>query len=390
MNILHSEPVKLWSRNFVFIILANLTVLTAVNMLLGTLPLYVKEIGGSNLFSGLVVGVYAFTSLLSRPFIGSLIDAKGRKSMFYIGILIIFFSAISFHMAFTVSILLIIRTLQGIGFSAVSTSAGTIVADIVPSARLSEGISYYGISLTLPTAIGPSFGLFLMEHYSYTVLFNIVAIITFIAFLFALPIQYQMRRETKIEKRSSLFEKSALLPSLVMFFIALGLSSILTFIPQYAATKNIEGAGMYFIFYAGSLLVCRLFSGKLADRIGPTPVVIPGVILIAFSFIILSNSLSLFGLLFSACMFGIGFGSVQPIMNAIVIRRVSPERKGAASAIFIASMDLGMAIGSIGWGLLSETIGFTHVYLLSSICAIISCYVYFIMIKKSNFVRKTK
>jgi predicted MFS family arabinose efflux permease len=379
-----SERVPLWSRSFLLTIAVNLLVLTAVSMLMTTLPLYAKSIGASNAMAGLVVTIYALASLACRPIVGAQLDSKGRKPLLVAGAVILLVSFLIYPFATSMTAILIVRIVQGAGFSAHSTTAGTIVADIVPGARLAEGIGYFGASITLPTAFGPSLGLLLIDRYGYNALFLVAALFTAAGLAIALTIRYEQigKRDNNtliLQGRRALrfqIERAALLPGLVMFFLVLGLAGIVTFLPQAADERGIEGIGAYFTVYACALLSTRLFSGKLADRAGVNIVIYPGIVLVVLSFLLLAYSNALAPALLAALLFGLGFGSVQPAMNAIVIRNVKPERKGAASAVFTAAMDVGMAVGSAVWGLMSQGFGFTLVYLVCAACAFISLLVY--------------
>lgn len=384
MKHLISEQVPLCTKSYLLTLASNFFVMMGISMLMSTLPLYAKALGGSNVMAGLVVGIYALSSLLCRPFVGLLLDTRGRKPLLVGGGLILLASFMSFHLAASVAALLLIRVVQGTGFSAQSTAAGTIVSDVVPASRLAEGLGYYGISITLPTAFGPSLGLELIGRYGYDALFNAATGFAAAGLVLMLGIGYEKRRppaRSAAQKAPtpSLIEKSALLPGLVMFFIALGLAGIITFLPQFAAERRIEGIGTYFTFYAAALIAARLFSGKVADQAGSGWVIYPGVLMVIASFVVLSFARSLPVSLVSAVLFGLGFGSVQPAMNAIAIQRVRPERKGAASAVFIAAMDIGMAVGSIAWGALSEQWGFALVYLFCASSAVLSLIVYVII-----------
>ncbi len=364
---------------------ANLCIVTAVSMLMITLPLYVLELGGSGVMSGMVVGVYAFSALLCRPLTGKLSDVRGRRPVMIGGILLLITAFLFMQLAVSVPLLLAVRIIQGVGFSAHSTAAGTVIADVVPSSRLTEGIGYYGVSNTLPTAFGPPLGLYLIAEHSYNLLFGTAAVCAVIGLLLALPIRYKLVKKTyNNDEKLSIFEGTAVFPGLVMFFITLGLGGIMTFLPQYAAERRIEGIGLYFTVYACALLLSRLFSGRLADRRGSRTVMVPGLVLIAGSFVLLGFAGSLPLTLLSALMFGIGFGSVQPAMNALAVRRVLPERRGAASALFTASMDLGMGTGSILWGAISQKHGFTTVYLICAGCAAVSAGVYMFLISRKQ------
>jgi MFS family permease len=48
----------------------------------------------------------------------------------------------------------------------------------------------------------------------------------------------------------------------------------------------------------------------------------------------------------AGALIGIGYGSVQPCMQALVIREMPEERRGAATATFYIAVDAGIGLGS--------------------------------------------
>ena len=64
----------------------------------------------------------------------------------------------------------------------------------------------------------------------------------------------------------------------------------------------------------------------------------------------------------AAILFGGGYGTVQPPLNAIVISSCAPSRRGAANATFFAAMDLGIGIGAVAWGVVSASFGYPSMY----------------------------
>lgn len=371
---------RLWTKNYVTVLVVSLLIGSAISMLMSTISLYAKHLGAVNAVSGLVVGVYAYTSLLCRPLVGSLLDRHGRKPVLVGGVIILSAIFLMYNFSYTVIFLLWLRVIQGIGFSAYNTAVNTAAADIVPRSRLSEGIGYFSITLTLPTAFGPSLGLYIIDRSGYSLLFLIAFLLVLCGLIASLFIKNTGKPQVPAVKQKlsfdSFFEKKALGESLVMFFIALGLGGIITFLPYFGQERGIAGIGSYFTVYAIFLIISRLFSGKIADKIGMTVVVVPGTLSVMLSFIILSFSKTLLPCLVSAAFFGLGYGILLPVMNAAVIRKCDASRKGVANSTFTAAMDIGMGTGSIVWGAISQRFGFLPVYMLCACCAVISLLTY--------------
>lgn len=366
-----------------------------MNLLTPTLPLYAAKIGGGPASSGLIVGVFALTALIFRPYVGALLDKRGRKIVLICGMVIFLFSVIMFNFAFLMVSLIIIRLIQGAGFSAASTTLGTIASDLVPSSRRAEGIGYFGMSNTIGMAIGPALGLFIVSHYNFHVLFIMTLVFATLAFAISLLLNNDHKAQEpalhntaeKDKKRAkftidSILEKSSLEPCLVMLFLAISFSSILTFLPAYAASRGIKDIGMFYTVYAIAILLVRIFTGKFADRYGYSMVIIPSILLVSFSFILLIFAKSYPVFLLVAVLYGLGYGSAQPILNTIVIMLSPKARRGAANATYFSTLDIGIGGGAILWGFLSQNFGLSFVYGGAAVSAILSLAMYIFVLRK--------
>lgn len=74
-------------------------------------------------------------------------------------------------MGFSLVLLIIGRIVQGIGYALASTATMTIVQSIIPASRRAEGTGYFALGSTMATALGPALGLFLVESFTYNILF---------------------------------------------------------------------------------------------------------------------------------------------------------------------------------------------------------------------------
>lgn len=70
---------KLWSRPFIFVLVANALVLLAFEMLAPTLPLYISSLGGEATQVGLVTGIFVVSAILIRPFTGVMATKMDKK-----------------------------------------------------------------------------------------------------------------------------------------------------------------------------------------------------------------------------------------------------------------------------------------------------------------------
>jgi len=378
---------RLWTKDFLLIILMNLMLFFGFQMLLPTLPVYVQELGGEESMAGLILGIFTVSAVLIRPFAGKLLDTHGRKIILVAGLIIFLISVIGYNWAPTLIILLVLRFIHGFGWGAASTATGTIAADIIPKSRLGEGMGYYGLAGTIAMALAPLVGLTIIAKYSFTTLFAFSATLVVLALLVANFISFiditKVKATGTDKAKPALFEKAALRPSLVMFFITMTYGAVVAFIALYAGEQQVENIGLFFTVYAITLTVTRPMAGRLADHNGFEKIIIPGMVLIALAMIILSQSNSLVDFLLTGVVYGLGFGAVQPSLQAMVVKNVPPNRRGAANGTFFSAFDLGIGAGSVIWGVVAQTIGYSQMYLWATLPAIIGMLIYYFYGRKA-------
>src|SRR5690625_2508274 len=117
---------KIFTRDFAFILLANFFIFLGFQMTLPTIPLFVHELGGSDQYVGIIVGIFTFSALLFRPYAGHALETKGRGPIYLSGIALFIISIGSFGFITSILLLMIVRVIQGIGWGFSTTASGTI------------------------------------------------------------------------------------------------------------------------------------------------------------------------------------------------------------------------------------------------------------------------
>ncbi|MBS4178833.1 MFS transporter [Lederbergia citrea] len=376
---------KIWTRDFVLIVMSNFFVFLGFQMTLPTLPLFVKELGGNDQLIGIVVGIFTFSALLLRPYAGHALESKGRRFVFLTGLGIFVFSVGSFGFVNGMLFLFLMRIVQGVGWGFSTTASGTIATDLIPAKRRGEGMGYYGLSGNLALAFGPTLGLALVGIVSFKQLFLICAILGVAALLLSSKIRYKQVDEQAVPlKKWDIYEKSALPPSILLFFITVTFGGIASFLPIYSVQKGIAGIEWYFLLYAIALMLSRTFAGKIYDQKGHQAVFIPGALLILVSMILLAwlpNSMALY---VAAILYGFGFGTVQPALQAWSVKEVQANRRGMANATFFSFFDLGIGIGAIVFGQIAYLYGYSTIYSVAAISVLCSILLYIRILIKTK------
>lgn len=377
---------KIWSKDFVFIFLANFFIFLGFQMTLPTIPLFVEHLGGNDQLIGFVVGIFTFSALLVRPFAGRMLETKGRGFIYLTGLLIFVISVGSFGFASAIAFLFLMRIVQGVGWGFSTTASGTIATDLIPPRRRGEGMGYFGLSGNVALAMGPTLGLALAPIITFKTLFVISAVLGLTAFLLASRINYkkiEKSEEKTIKRKWDVYERSALRPSLLLLFITVTFGGIASFLPLYSAQKGIEGIEWYFFIFAMTLMVSRSFAGKLYDKKGHRAVFLPGTSLIMLAMLLLAWLPSSLVMFIAAGLYGFGFGTVQPALQAWAVQDAPMNRKGMANATFFSFFDLGVGIGAMAFGQIGHWLGYSSIYIASAISVSISILLYILMARKT-------
>ena len=90
-----------------------------------------------------------------------------------------------------IGVLLLIRVIHGIGYSASTNATGTIVADVVPKERRAQGIGYYGFVTAASLALGPAAALLMFHSTDIKTAFAIAAVIAAFGLLASCFLSYE-------------------------------------------------------------------------------------------------------------------------------------------------------------------------------------------------------
>ena len=381
---IQSAKVPLWTKDFFLICLTNFLLFSGFLILMPTLPLYVESLGGGSIAVGVVGGVFAITSVMIRPIAGKLLDQGSRKKIFMLGIVISLVAIFGYQWAGLLAILLLLRMVHGVGFGIATTSGGTIATDLIPPKRLGEGMGFFGLTSSAATAVAPAIGLLVLFNTNFSTLFLVAAALTVLGLFTSYHITSPDFEKADKAKEYKYFEPAAFLPSLVMVFAIMPFGAVVSFISLYSIERGIENIGFFFTIYALTLVFTRPLSGILADRYGYHKILVPGTLGMAVGMYIISIAANPFLFAIAAVVFGLGIGFVLPSLQSLAVKNVPPNRRGAANSTFFSSFDIGIGLGSLLWGVIAHYFGYSLMYLMTIIPAMLGLVIFLKYYKKHD------
>ena len=153
-------------------------------------------------------------------------------------------------------------------------------------------------------------------------------------------------------------------------------SSVNSFIPLLAQQRMLTADSLFFVVSALFLLITRLLNKKLVSKFGNISLFYIGGIIYIASFVILSVAHRNIFLLVSASLYGAGAGFIHPVVNTAAVKDCPSADRGLATGTFMMSQDLGMAVGAFLWGTISNSAGFTAVYITVVILLLVMMYIF--------------
>ncbi|MBO7539287.1 MAG: MFS transporter [Prevotella sp.] len=374
---------KLWNRNYCKVMVANFTLFFAFYVLTPLLPLYLSEhFGATKDVIGLVLSGYTITALLFRPFSGYVVDAFPRKKVLMVafGAFAIFFAG--YLAASTLLLFTIVRTLHGGPFGALTVSNSTVAIDVLPSSRRTEGIGYYGLSNNLAMAIAPSVGIFIYQlTNSFEFIFWLALIVACCGWLVDSTVKLSPKAclscRTLSLDRFFLVRGWLLGLNMVAFGFSFGVLSNYLAIYGKEVMGITGGTGTYFMLCSVGLILSRLQGGKALRKGRVTHNAGEGMVisLIGYTLFIalptLGNlspltsylsPLTMFGYYGSALLIGLGNGHMWPAFQNMTINVAHNNQRGTANSTILISWDIGMGLGILVGGVVSELLGYSAAF----------------------------
>ena len=372
---------RLWTKNYIMLTITALLLFSGFYLLMPTLPMFIKQLGGSESQVGFIIGAFTISAVIIRPIVGGLMDRYGRRIFIISGLLFFAITMYFYNWVTGIIFLVALRILHGISWAIATTSIGTAVTDVIPESRRGEGMGWYGLAMTLGMALGPILGLWVAKSFSFHYLFLLCTALALIAFMLAFSTKIPAIQHTQ-KKPISFFEKSVLPIAIVTFFLSFTFGGITTFLPLFAAKIQVD-VGIFFLVYAATLTVIRPLAGKISDKYGEGAIIVPALFTLIVALLVLTFTKGIVGLVITGILYGIGFGSAQPALQVAILKLAPPEKMGVANATFLTAFDLGIGLGSIILGFVLQLMGYKMLFIVCAASGFISLLIFVLFVKKT-------
>ena len=346
---------KIFSRDFILCFFAQFVFSLVFCILIPAIPIYLSRSETKEAEIGFLIGIFSISSLILRPIVGrALLKVPERKFMIA-GALLYIVSCLAYIFAPPFWSLLVVRIFHGIGLALFSTASFTLIANITPGARRGQLISYFYLSNNMSFALGPYFGMLLINQFSFSVLFLVCAGMSLCSFFITTKLSENEAIPLKNQplKAQSFLSREALPPAIIAFMLNIIWGTLSAFFPLYALKHGVSNPGIFFIFLAITLILGRTLGGRILDLYERKKIIIPCLVtvIISLTLLIFATTLPLFILV--AVMLGTGWAFLYPSLMIRAIENAGAAQ-GPAMGTFTALADLGSGIGPMIMGVILQ------------------------------------
>lgn len=352
----------------------------SAQLLIAPIPLYVEKIGGGPVQVGLTGTAFAVSAIVIRPFMGRLTDRRGRKLTMIIGALVFSLAPSWYAVSTSIPMLLAGRMFHGIGIAAFTTAYFALLADLTLPSRWGEALGLGGVAAPLATMMAAPLGATMTGVISYPIIFLTASAIAVGSLVITLLIIEPGKQvESPRDDRSAplgllqlVHVRGILAPSLATLTMGLSYGSIYTFLPLFARDRGLGNVGFFFAAWSVLLVLSRTLAGRLSDRVGRLPVILPLLGTLALGLAGLNWTYSFPWLMAMALLQGIGFGGARVGLDTTVVESAPASLRGTALSLTYLCFDSGMGLGGVVMGVMAAPAGYGPVYALIGIVCLLT------------------
>jgi MFS family permease len=357
----------------VFLLLWSATFLGffSFQLLTASLPLYAVTLGANDAAIGLLTGVIALVSLISRPWVGWWLDRGGARWGLSAAGGFFALSAIGFLLSRTIPELIGLRMLSGLGIALSATTSQVLAITLAPDHRRGEALNLLGIATSLGQGLAPPTGIAIAQRIGYPGLFATTTLLGTLGGGLALSLRALAPPQTLQPRTTRVIHTGVLAPGLILAALMLTFGVTFGFLAVHASRRGLSNPGLVFAMFAAGQVLVQALLRRVSDRLGRSAVIGPGFVLVAAGMWTIAGASGVW-LLLGGFLSGLGQGMAGPSIYALGSDLVASHERGRAMGTLGVFLEIGIATGAIGGGAIGQAFGLETTFVLAGFVALVA------------------
>ncbi len=346
-------------------------------MILPVFAIYATTLNGqSDFLAGVAIGVYGLTQALFQIPMGMLSDRIGRKPVIIGGLIVFAIGSLVAAMADDIWIIIIGRAIQGSG--AIAAVVMALASDLTREENRMKVMAIIGMSIGLSFAVAMVLGPVLQGVIGVSGIFLVtvalaVAGILVVKFLVPTPTISTFHRDTELETKNLsqiLLDPQLLRLDVGILILHMVLTATFLAIPKVLQENlkllQADHWQIYLPVLLGSMVLLVPFI-IYAERKRKLKQVFSGAILcLGLAIYGMWNfSNSMVGIVMMLLLFFTAFNLLEASLPSLVSKMAPVTRKGTAMGVYSSAQFLGIFIGGLLAGKLSELYGYESIFIMN-------------------------
>lgn len=340
--------------------------------LLSVVPVQAETVGGA-VGPGSATAALMFATVAAQVTVWRVVRV-GDQALVVVGGLLLGAPAFLYLLDLPIEVLLVVTAVRGIGFGVLAVAVTAQVSALATVGSQGRAIGRLGLVTGISGIVGSPLGLYLWDH-SPASAHLVGGFLPLVASTLALrhrPAGATAQPQTRHGSRPGLSG-----PVLGFAAATFAYAAALTLLPVFAPAR----AALAVLVVTASLTVSRWVVGRAADRWGPRPFFLAGLLLAGGGTVGVARVDGPGFYLLSAVL-GIGFGLVATV-SFLLFAQLYPKGDAGPSAIWNIVFDSGIGVGGLGMAALSSVYGYGTVLQLTGL-TVLALLVFILFLPRSR------
>ncbi len=377
---LSDEHCSTIQRNILIPLLLSVFIaLLGIGIIVPVMPVFAASLGAGGLELGFIIAAFSLTRGFCQPFVGNLSDRLGRKGFLLSGLAVYALVGLLIPEATSVTGLILIRALHGVGSAMIVPIVMACVCDLAPIGSEGRYMSLLNIAIFTGIGCGPLIGGIFTDLWGMASVFYVMAGLSLLALLMIL-----VQLPGSMDPSHEAVERPGLIKSLqrmltsrrTVGILLARLATMIVMVPTLAFLpllmhRQFLATGMQIgLVIATRTLVNAVLQhpfGRLVDRLNKILLLRIGCLTISGVMCLIPFAGNFPVLLVLFVILGCGEAIIWPTLGALAMEEGRQYGQGTMMGVFNMVMSIGIFIGAIMAGVTSDWLGLHWSFVLIGI-----------------------